>query len=80
MVLDPTRASGKRENFCCKVEYGPFFGITDIKRLIHFFGRRRLEQRKNAADQVGYVAEAARLRPVAIYGQRFSTERLYDEV
>ena len=74
------RASGQRENFYCEVAYGPLFGIADIKRLIHFLGRRGLEQRQDAADQVGYVAEAARLRPVAIDGERFSIERLYDEV
>ena len=80
MVLDATRASGQRQDLCCEVEYGPFFGITDVKRLIHFSGRRNPEQRENAADEVGHVAEAARLRAVAVYGQRLSTERLYDEV
>src|SRR5207245_4289786 len=72
------RARGTRQpnDDLCQLQHRHLFGIAEIYRLVVPL----LDRGENAADQVGHVAEAARLRAVAVNRERLAPDGLRHEV
>src|SRR5262245_14651364 len=75
-IVEDALAAGQGEDLLGEFEDGHLAGVAEVDRLV----KVGVEQADDALDEIVHVAEGARLRAVAVDGQRLTAQGLAHEV